>query len=73
MKTPIDMIMDGIEWRPITGVLRDDSGSFLPSATHEGILRIMDFEFKCYQLSDGRRVINGDDVINFFELNLRPQ
>lgn len=35
-------------------------------ATHEGVLNIVGVAIRCYQLSDGRRVLDGDDVERLF-------
>jgi hypothetical protein len=64
MKAPIDMILDGLEWKPLTGeITADDSG--LPYATHEGILRIGGAEFRVYQLNTGQRVIDEESLCRF--------
>jgi hypothetical protein len=34
----------------------------LPWVTHAGVLRLGGVELRCYQLSDGRRVFDGEDV-----------
>jgi len=40
-------------------------GSGLPYATHEGAITFMGTRMRCYQLSDGRCVINADDLRDF--------
>lgn len=69
-KTPIEMMLDGIEWTAIDAPLdprklglADD----VPVATHRGELRIgNNAPIRCYQLSDGRRIMDADDVHAFF-------
>jgi hypothetical protein len=41
-------------------------GDDLPYATHEGALNVAGFEFKCYQLSTGERVIDEESIVRFF-------
>lgn len=38
----------------------------LPHVTHSGFLKIGSIELRVYQLSDGNRVIDGQDLIDFF-------
>lgn len=38
-------------------------GGSTPRATHEGVLRLGDFEIPCYVLSDGKRVLSQNGVI----------
>ncbi len=38
----------------------------LPTAISEGTLKIGDHVLRVYQLSDGRRVIDREDVVRFF-------
>jgi hypothetical protein len=64
--TPADAMMNSVEWQsiePDAAMLADDG---IPYATHEGVLNIGGFEFKCYQLSDGKRVFDADSVHRFF-------
>jgi hypothetical protein len=55
-------MLDGLEWRELKGTPEGD----LPYATHEGILAIGEYKMRVYQLNDGRRVINGEDIAGFF-------
>ena len=64
--TPVDAMMNSVEWRaiePDAAMLADDG---IPYATHEGVLNIGGFEFQCYQLLYGRRVIDAESVARFF-------
>jgi len=68
MKTPIDIMMDDVVWEEIDSIdIEPDSD--MPHATHKGILRIGDVSLKCYQLSDGMRVLDADDVADFFNMS----
>lgn len=63
-KKPIDLMMDAVEW-----IAADPTIEHAPDAvyaTHEGILRIEDFEFRCYQLNTGERVLHAEDIERFF-------
>jgi hypothetical protein len=67
LNKPIDMLLDGIEWKPIITDSSSIPPSDIPVATHEGILRMYGLELRVYQLSNGIRVINEEDLIKFFE------
>lgn len=65
VKTPIDMMLDGVTWRAVTpreGITDNN----LPHVTHEGIFEMMGHRFKVYQLSDGRRIFDAEDFERFF-------
>jgi hypothetical protein len=63
MKSTIDMMLDGIEWKA-TGVVDPGDGTLF--ATHEGTLTIGSDILMVYVLNDGRRVISEDSLIKFF-------
>ena len=65
MSTPAEALMDLVKWEPIEGAdeVVDDG---TPYATHMGVLRLGDFELRCYQLNTGERVFNADDVAGYF-------
>jgi len=67
MKTVMDVILDSLEWKP-TGEPDQYEGddAALPYATHEGVLQIGNASLRCFQLSDGRRVFDLDDIEKFF-------
>jgi hypothetical protein len=64
-KTPIEMMMDGVEWVEMEADHARDFND-LPFATHSGVLTIGDYSLKCYRLSNGQAVFDGDDFENFF-------
>lgn len=64
MSTPIDMILNGVEW--IAAEPPDTTDDGIPYATHSGMLRVGEFELRCYQLSDGQRIFDADDLATFF-------
>lgn len=63
MPTPIDAMLSTIEWQATNATPPADGSLF---ATHEGTLDIGGFVFRCYQLNDGRRVFNAEDIDRFF-------
>jgi hypothetical protein len=65
MAEPINTMLDMVNWRNLPE--RDSPvESPLPYATHAGELMIGDFTFRVFQLSDGQRVFDADDVEKFF-------
>lgn len=68
MKTPIEMMIDGIQWHPVTPLdERCGNGDGVPYATHEGLLKIGDLEIECFRLSTGEAVISEAGLLKFFE------
>jgi hypothetical protein len=66
--TPIDAMMETIQWSSIwINEPPPTPEDGIPYATHEGTLNIGGFEFHCYQLSDGKRVISEESMVKFFE------
>jgi len=63
MTSPIDRMMDGVQWEILPP---QTEPSDLPYATHKGTLRIGDFAFDAYRLSNGLRVLDADSVERFF-------
>lgn len=62
-KSTIDMMLDGVTWVAVDpnkqiGTHDDD----IPYATHEGVLQIGDLSVHVYQLSNGQRVIDSEDI-----------
>ena len=64
-KSPIDIMLDNVKWEPVYHTDANDDD--IRIATHTGILDFGGFKFKVYQLDDGRRVIDAEDVEKFFE------
>lgn len=69
MNSPIEQMLDKIEWQQVVtpiewvpGVVREG----IPYATHVGMLDIDGIKLRCYQLSNGQRVFNADDVEELF-------
>lgn len=66
MSKPIDRLLDEVDWTPElppTGLAID---SDIPYVTHSGIFKIADAEIHCYQLSNGQRILDANDVNNLF-------
>lgn len=64
-KSPIELMLDGVEWIPAPEREHVDGG--LPYATHSGVLEIMGHRFRCHRLSTGQAVFDADDVESFLE------
>ena len=62
MKIHFDELFNGVTWdeAPIPD---DIPGDDVPYVTHTGVIRIGDFSFSCYQLSDGQRVIDAEGLL----------
>lgn len=70
-KTPIDMMMDGVEWVMIEPPTLDGQTQSevdgIPYATHVGVLKIMNCEMPCARLSNGMAVITEEGMENFLQ------
>jgi len=64
MKKPIDMLLDQIGWTEIPS--EGNAGSDLPFATHKGLWHLGEATLRVYQLNDGRRIIDCDDLDALF-------
>ena len=62
LRAPIQILLDAVEWEELPK--QETSG--LPHATHRGVLRIVDTPLRVYQLSDGQRIFDADDLLGFF-------
>lgn len=71
MKTPVEIMLDGLPWRAVEPDVEPSIDSGLPTVTHEGVLKIGGFSLRCYQLSDGTRVFDADDITAFFGGDIR--
>lgn len=65
-RTPIDVLLDQVDWTPIDSHLPDEERH----ATHSGILNIDGFELRVFQLNDGQRIILKEDFERFFGMAL---
>lgn len=61
--TLIDAMLDQVEWKALPWTPED---SELPTATHGGFLQLGECKLRVYQLNDGRRVIDAEDIYAFF-------
>lgn len=62
----MDTLLAGLNWQPVA---HSEAGmDETPFATHSAVLHLMGHEFRCYQLSDGRRILDKDDVDRWFHL-----
>jgi hypothetical protein len=63
----IGALLSKIEWMPIPGtlgVIDEEAGAV--SATHCGVIELRGFRLRCFQLSNGQRVFDLDDVEKMF-------
>ena len=63
---PIDIMMNEVAWEPVKYDTPQVERDGIPYVTHTGILKIGEFEFHVHNLSNGKRVINGKDLEDFF-------
>ena len=66
MTKPIDRLLDQVEWIKTEGDPREP-GCDLPYATHSGVLDVGFAKLRVYQLSNGMRVIDGEDMAALFD------
>ena len=67
-KQPIEIMLDNIKWEPIEqDIVETMMNRDIPTATHQGILAIGDIKLRVYQLNNGQRVIEQNDLINLFK------
>lgn len=60
------MILNGIKWEPLA--IPEGINDDMPYATHSGLLDLGNGQsLRCYQLSNGMRVFDSDDVEQFFD------
>ena len=58
-RAPIDMMLDGLEW--VAAPAQEPRDGDLPHVTHSGVLDLMGHSLRCYRLSNGQTVFDGDD------------
>lgn len=67
-KLPIDLALDAVEWKEVPVLpLREAEDNGMPYVTHTGVMRLEGLAVRVSQLSDGRRVINVEDLNRIFE------
>lgn len=62
----IDMMLENATWTRIEAPPITDGSVY---ATHSGVLTIGELTLRCWQLSDGRRVIDGQSMAELFGFN----
>jgi hypothetical protein len=63
-RSPMSYIMDGVHWEQVAVAQCCDDD--LPWVTHQGVFDFAGARLRCYQLSDGQRVFDADDVESAF-------
>lgn len=66
MATPIEMMLDGATWRAVSVPPPPHPDSTVPYVTHEGVFELAGHSMRAYQLSDGSRILDGEDLERFF-------
>jgi hypothetical protein len=61
-KTPIEVLLDAVDWKPLDVPV----GIAQPYAIQEGVLEIGGFQFRCYVLNNGQRLLDANDLERFF-------
>lgn len=64
MSTPLEMMLDGVEWKALPPPDTEDPDG-LPYVTHEGVLHIGEAALDVFQLSNGQRVISEDSMMRW--------
>jgi hypothetical protein len=59
------MMLDGVTWVALPDAEPGPDGT--PHVTAEGVLELGGGRLRCYQLSDGRRIFDAEDVWAFFD------
>lgn len=67
MAEAIEQLLNAIAWKPVPRL--PTAGDGLPYVTHEGTLTFGETALRCYQLSTGQRVVDGEDLAEFFGLS----
>ncbi len=73
-KTPFDIMLDKADWqelpRPIVQAeLESELEGGVPFATHQGTITVADKTLRVFQLSNGQRIIEANDMAAFFGFN----
>ena len=66
----MEELMDNLVWERIELPTPEKRLGGLPVATHQAVLEIAGCKIKCYQLSDGQRVVDVTDVNALFGADL---
>jgi hypothetical protein len=75
IKTPMDLSLDSVDWKPATpdvrptrdmATIKGGSVEVLPSVTHEGVWHFMNNELRVYRLDNGTTVFHADDFERVF-------
>lgn len=64
-RSPIEMVLDGVEWKECEPRSCDTLDDDMPHATHSGVMEVMGHKLRCYRLSNGMAVFDADDVTRF--------
>lgn len=65
--TPTEILLNKVQWTKVA-VDKGNTGTGMPYVTHQGTLKLDDVELRCYQLNDGRRIFDAEDIERLFGL-----
>lgn len=63
---PNSPIYSNVVWTPLPPPSEPNPDG-IPHATHSGVIEVYDMKLKCYQLSNGQRVIDAADMMRIFK------
>jgi hypothetical protein len=65
MTTSLSKLFDDVVWEPLEVTLNSANDTDV-YPTHEGILKVEDFEIHCWQCSNGEIAFDAEDIERFF-------
>lgn len=66
-KTPIEVMLDNVDWRKVEASKPFQLSDDIPFVTHEGTLNFCGHELEVVQLSNGQRVLPAESFERFME------
>lgn len=63
MTTPIEAMLNAVEWTEVgKSNMKDVGDGDIPYVTHEGALDLYGVTLRVYQLSNGKRIVDAEDI-----------
>lgn len=66
-KTPIEMMLNGVEWVEMPAVCHSTLHNDMPYTTHSGVLDLFGHKLRCHRLSNGQTVFDAEDFRAMFD------
>jgi hypothetical protein len=66
-RSAVKVLLDRVDWQPVPQEIQRPID--MPHVTHEGILKIAGLTLRVYQLSDGQRVIDANEIRSLLGLD----